>query len=1723
MKQQLYELLTQCTVRVSISGESGHGTGFFVAPGLVLTCAHVIKSAQPDFSQVQIDWEEQAYQAQIMQLHTEHDLALLQVNLSNHPCVYLHEEATPLDDLYSYGYTDDHRDGDPATFTLEGTTGEQEEHLKFKSGQVRPGLSGAPLLNIRTGYVCGIVRMTRARNDDLGGRAIPARAIFQVFPDIIDLQRSFHEQDQQWVDLREIISPLESIGGKLTQIETISELVHTETGLIKEGQDEILSLLSGRTMQRSEFLFFPPLPDVPDFTGRSDELEQLRQLLLTPGESQAVRIVGLVGTGGMGKSTLACHFATTYKEHFPDGVFGVQIGHKSVDVLAQELAFLAGVEIDPRQNYNASVIMQKVFGNRRALLIFDNTEDGRVQELHPGGETCAVIVTTRNRNLFQSLKISPDSFIDLEGFTLEETHRFFVRLLGEQRVDAELEAVQKIHDLVGALPLALRIIGGTLQDQKFTTLAKYAARLEYATRLEKEKQRLSSFLQNPDDAKLNVYSSFSLSLESLKKEEEKLLFACLGACAPEGFSLRAAQAASHLDEDAAYDGMVRLSQLSLVNRGTAGDRYLLHPLLFNFARELAEEQNLLTVAEQRHTEFFVAYAEEHKVLSPADFEMLEGELDALILTGERLKDDVPRAVAFYMILKPLLQSRGHWSKALAWVNMLLEAARKKENTFYEAFCLLQCETFLHRFAQFEKAEQYLIESEQLAGKVEDVPQRIALIAMLRAKQGGIYRELYKLVEAEKVLKESLVLWEALGRTWERGKVLNKLGALYLTRDRTKEAENALRESLAIYEQLHDLRRKSVVLSTLGGLYQKRKQWQEAELVLKEALAIAEQLGDRKGIGIVQGRLVRVYRAQRKEKEAKAALLETLSIATEIGDLKYIASALDMLKDIYVLEGKSQDALDIIHTHLEFMRKAAYQEGIARLLKIAGELYLSQNRIAEAEEALREGLKIARSSVDLKLIADVFIALAKVYHEQENHRRELEVLQETIQVCTELDNKPGMGIILQSLGLFYQKQKWYEPASVCFEKCFEIQEEERSHLIGKTTHILVHDLLALHKKDLAQQYCERALAIVPDDTDLLKAYQRILNVANNAETLRDRLDTNKIQENTQDKAMSLHKLGRLYQEENQIAQAEKAFLESLEIGRKLKLTRHIGIVLRSLGEVYASQGKIREAEATLEESYTLAAEKRNKLGMAKVQETRGKLLLDHGEVGRASTCLQESFVLYEELQNSQGINTLYFLVRALMILNKEREAQAYLQRAGTLWSGDPRMLTRLRYLQRKISIQIQQSTRKMGVVKRLIPAGPSGSAYGFIAPDDGSQDIYFKQEIVPGELMGRFQKGLRIWADIQMVKGRPQAVRVGAEADLQAVEAEITTLKVEEEAASVSNNLTLLKVLKAEDEKTLRNLLETDDTQEKAYALHKLGKLYQSESRIDQAEEAFLESLEIGRKLELTTHTGIALRSLGEIYVLQGKVGKAEETLEESYLLAAKEGDKPAMAEIQRWRGKLLLDHGEMERASTYLQQSFALCEELQNKGGIKVLYFVVRALMILNKEEEARTYWLRAETLWPEDSEMLKVLERVELEFSISLRQSTRKTGRIKRLIPGPHGSSYGFIVPDDGGQDIYFKQEVVESELVGRLQTGMRIWADVQVVGGRSKAVKIGNNAHQQKPIATEANADGLPQPLLTAPSPSSPLPHILPCGHPLRLAARFCPTCGQPVEPVENYQAHE
>ncbi|MCG9889587.1 MAG: tetratricopeptide repeat-containing serine protease family protein [Thermosynechococcaceae cyanobacterium MS004] len=225
---ELESFLNQCTVKLSRPEETGWGTGFFVTPEWILTCTHVIEQTDQQTIRVKLQSTQNWATAIVVKsLPEPYDLALLKVTSPvdrNTPCAYLEDKAVQSrDELYMFGYPDkDFPNGCPVTFTCEGLTGDEPALIKFAAGQVRPGMSGSPLLNQRTGKVCGIIKFTRERSSDLGGGAVPSTIILTQFPELVEQQRSFHQQDQRWnnlvIDLsRDLLNSQNNLGNTVSQ------------------------------------------------------------------------------------------------------------------------------------------------------------------------------------------------------------------------------------------------------------------------------------------------------------------------------------------------------------------------------------------------------------------------------------------------------------------------------------------------------------------------------------------------------------------------------------------------------------------------------------------------------------------------------------------------------------------------------------------------------------------------------------------------------------------------------------------------------------------------------------------------------------------------------------------------------------------------------------------------------------------------------------------------------------------------------------------------------------------------------------------------------------------------------------------------------------------------------------------------------------------------------------------------------------------------------------------------------------------------------------------------------------------------------------------------------------------------------------------------------------------------------------------------------------------
>lgn len=212
---KMRDLLNSCTVKILSSSKQLQGTGFFIAEGLILTCAHVVRDFK-DSDEIDISWRSgnpPTFKAQIREIicrdnrqlndDPSQDIAILNlIEDFSHPCVEFDLSIPQLNtELLVYGHSAQ-VDGE-TTFKYEGRGFKKDALLHtLKDGQAVGGMSGSPLFNRSTEKICGFLAISRNPNDNLGARAIPASTIKSRFPIFFDLNLAFHRKDKRWSKLR---------------------------------------------------------------------------------------------------------------------------------------------------------------------------------------------------------------------------------------------------------------------------------------------------------------------------------------------------------------------------------------------------------------------------------------------------------------------------------------------------------------------------------------------------------------------------------------------------------------------------------------------------------------------------------------------------------------------------------------------------------------------------------------------------------------------------------------------------------------------------------------------------------------------------------------------------------------------------------------------------------------------------------------------------------------------------------------------------------------------------------------------------------------------------------------------------------------------------------------------------------------------------------------------------------------------------------------------------------------------------------------------------------------------------------------------------------------------------------------------------------------------------------------------------------------------------------
>jgi hypothetical protein len=210
MSFRLDQLLNASTIRISVTGKTYDGMGFFFAPGLALTSAEVVRSDEGEMVQVYLQGEKHAIPAEVKYRFPDSvGLVILQVQTAEAmPCAYLDADIKPGDQGYTFGCTATSSKARRVMVECEGLMGGSIgiSYMAGRNGNLK--LNGAPILNQRTGKVCGIVHSS---GKGFKGDAVPMGIVFSEFPALGILQKEYHCNDSRWITL--LHPDLEAIAG----------------------------------------------------------------------------------------------------------------------------------------------------------------------------------------------------------------------------------------------------------------------------------------------------------------------------------------------------------------------------------------------------------------------------------------------------------------------------------------------------------------------------------------------------------------------------------------------------------------------------------------------------------------------------------------------------------------------------------------------------------------------------------------------------------------------------------------------------------------------------------------------------------------------------------------------------------------------------------------------------------------------------------------------------------------------------------------------------------------------------------------------------------------------------------------------------------------------------------------------------------------------------------------------------------------------------------------------------------------------------------------------------------------------------------------------------------------------------------------------------------------------------------------------------------------------
>jgi len=633
------------------------------------------------------------------------------------------------------------------------------------------------------------------------------------------------------------------------------------------------------------------------FAARGKEIARLDALMAEHRENVCIAV--LSGTAGVGKTTLAVHWAHRARRSFPDGQLhadlrGFDRGGSVADPATVLRAFLDafGVPLEkiPADIDALAALYRSVLADKKVLVVLDNARDAeQVRPLLPGTPGCAALVTSRYQ-LTSLVTVEGAHPIALELLTDGEARELLVRRIGNDRVIAEEAAVQEIITSCTRLPLALALAAASCVTRPDLPVRGVAAEL---------RQSLGTLeaLQSVDSS-TDIRSVFSWSYHALSPDAARV-FRLLGLHPGPEFSAEAAASLTAMTVGEVRPKLAELVRANLLAQPKPG-RFSLHDLLWTYAADMgrAEDGFPRLFDHYLHTALSAALLlnpqrEPLDVPPPAPGttpEPLAGREEAACwFTAERavLRGLVKRAAEqgldgyvwrLAWAAQDHLDRWGHWEDQVANQQAAIQSTKRLGAEAAQAHAHCGLSTAHARMARYDRAQDQLGHAFELYASLGD---RVGQ-AKVQYQMGWLSNRQGEHDQAVSHARQALRLYRLAGQPIMAARALNSLGWGHALRGDFARARPRCELALAQMRELGDLTFQAGTSDSLGYIYHHLGDFGLAIDHYKRALELFRELEDRYYEADTLKHMGDTHLAAGDDGAAHAAWQQALDILDQLG-------------------------------------------------------------------------------------------------------------------------------------------------------------------------------------------------------------------------------------------------------------------------------------------------------------------------------------------------------------------------------------------------------------------------------------------------------------------------------------------------------------------------------------------------------------------------------------------------------------------------------------------------------------------------------------------------------------------------------------------------------------------------------------------------------------------------------------------------------------------------